>query len=396
MNEPTLWRHAAFRRLYVSTMCFVLATQVYQLAMPLIFYELTHSATVMSGLRAVELLPNLLLAMFIGVWVDRIDRGRWARRALAGMVALMGVQALLLPRGTEAMPLFFACAFALMTLSYLYGICRTGLVKEMLPSPLLLPAIGQLSVIEQVAGVIGPAAAGALVAHHVALGLWVPMGALLLAAVLLRGLALPQQHFTPGSFWQDWLEGWRVLRANRPLWQLAGLVVLMNGCSGVVDVLFLFRARDQLHLGPAALGGLYAMAGLGGVAGGFLCSAWRQRLGLGRLLAAALALQTACTLVLAWGASVPVLVAGLAANSLAGVVGNVCIWGYRQESTASIHIGRVSGLTGSLFKLAMPFTLLLAGHLAGHQPLGLMLSACAAAYVVTTLGVRWSAVYRVI
>jgi hypothetical protein len=72
--------------------------------MPLILYELTQSAAAMTAMRAVELLPNLLLAMFIGVWVDRIDRGLWARLAITGMVLLMGAQAYMLPHGAAALP----------------------------------------------------------------------------------------------------------------------------------------------------------------------------------------------------------------------------------------------------------------------------------------------------
>ena len=395
MTTSSPWQHAGFRRLYASSVSYALGTQVYQLALPLVFYELTHSAGVMTGLRAAELLPNLLLAMFIGVWVDRIDRARWARRAMGGMVALMGVQVLLLPRGASVLPLFFGCAFALMTLNYVYGICRIGLLKEMLPAPLLLPATGQLSVVAQVVAVAGPALAGALTGWHLALGLWLPMAALALASWLLRGLDLSRREPAAGAFWPAFREGWRVLRANRPLWHLAWLIVLTNGSAGVVDVLFLFRARDQLQFAPAALGALYAIAALGGVAGGMLGSALRARVGLGRLLSLSFALEAASILVLAWGAGAPVLVAGLAVNSFGTVVGNVCVWGYRQESTAATHIGRVSGVTGSLFKLAMPLTLVLSGQLAASLPLELLLSACAGVHALAVLGLLRSAVYPV-
>ena len=108
MTEPSLWRHAGFRRLFVSSACFAL-----------------------------------------GVWVDRVDRARWARLAMAGMMAFMAAQASLLARGDRLLGPFFVAAFALMTLNYVYGICRMGLVKEMLPSALLLPATGQLSTITQ-------------------------------------------------------------------------------------------------------------------------------------------------------------------------------------------------------------------------------------------------------
>jgi DHA3 family macrolide efflux protein-like MFS transporter len=82
----------------------------------------------MTAMRAVELMPNLMLAMFIGVWVDRIDRGRWARLAIRAMVLLLGVQAYLLHVGEQALPYFFVAAFLLMTFNYLYAICRMGMI----------------------------------------------------------------------------------------------------------------------------------------------------------------------------------------------------------------------------------------------------------------------------
>jgi len=395
MSEHALWSHVGFRRLFVSSACFALGVQVYQLALPLAFYELTRSAGIMTGLRAVELLPNLVLAMFIGVWVDRVDRARWARRAMAGMVILMGAQALLLARGDRLIVPFFGAAFALMTLNYVYGICRMGLVKEMLPPALLLPATGQLSTITQVAAVAGPAFAGVLVAWRPDACLWASMAALLSAATLLRGLDLPSRPLSQGAFWPAYREGWRVLRANRPLWHIAWIIVATNGSAGVVEVLFLFRARDQLQFSPALLGAMLATAAGGGIAAGMLAGKMRHHVGLGRLLTAAMAFEAVSIAVLATARSATMLVAGLALNSFAQVAGNVCVWGYRQESTASEHIGRVSGVTGSLFKLGMPLALVVSGQLAAQQSLTTLLVLCAAVHMIAALSVRWSAMYSV-
>jgi MFS family permease len=395
MSESTLWRNVRFRRLFASSACFALGVQVYQLALPLAFYELTRSAGIMTGLRAVELLPNLLLAMFIGVWVDRVDRARWACHAMAGMVVLMGAQALLLAHGDRLIVPFFGAAFALMTLNYVYGICRMGLVKEMLPPALLLPATGQLSTITQVAAVAGPALAGMLVAWRPEACLWASMAALLAAAMLLRRLDLPSRPVGAGAFWPAYREGWRVLRANRPLWQVAWVIVATNGSAGVVEVLFLFRARDQLQFAPAMLGAMLALAAGGGIAAGMLSGTMRRHVGLGRLLAAAMAFEAVSIAVLATGQSATMLAAGLALNSFAQVAGNVCVWGYRQESTASEHIGRVSGVTGSLFKLGMPLALVVSGQLATQQPLTTLLGLCAAVHLIAALCVRCSAMYPV-
>ena len=398
-GNNALWRHRGFRRLYVSTISFSLGTQVYQLAMPLILYQLTRSAGVMTGMRAVELLPNLLLAMFIGVWVDRIDRGRWARLAIIGIVGLTTLQALTLEQGANqgasALPFFFITAFILMTLHYLYAICRMGMIKEMLPSTLLLPATGHLTVLNQVFAVLGPALAGGVLAWRMDFGLWLPVFAMLLAAWLLRDMDLPVRRPEAAGFWQEWREGWQVFMANRPLWHLAWLVVLTNGSAGVVDVLFLFRARDQLQLGPAEVGLLYGVAGIGGIAGGLLASRLRRRVGLGRLFAMGLIGEASCMLALGWGNAIPLLLLALGCNSFFTVLGNVCVWGFRQESTASQYIGRISGLTGSLFKLLMPMTLVLSGAIAAQLPLAWILSACAGAHFLAVLGTRLSAVYAV-
>ena len=71
MTNVSLWGHAQFRRLFVSTTSFTLGTQIYQLGMPLILYELTRSAAAMTAMRAVELLPNLFLDMLLSAWLLR-------------------------------------------------------------------------------------------------------------------------------------------------------------------------------------------------------------------------------------------------------------------------------------------------------------------------------------
>jgi predicted MFS family arabinose efflux permease len=221
------------------------------------------------------------------------------------------------------------------------------------------------------------------------------MAALLCAAALLRGLDLPSRPAAGGAFWPAFREGWRVLRANRPLWHVAWVIVATNGSAGVVEVLFLFRARDQLQLAPALLGVMVAIAAAGGIAAGMWAGAVRRRIGLGRLLAGAMTFEAASIAILATADSVPALLASLTLNSFAQVTGNVCVWGYRQESTASEHIGRVSGVTGSLFKLGMPLALVASGQLAAQQPVAALMGLCAAVHLLAALCLRCSAMYAV-
>ena len=46
------------------------------------------------------------------------------------------------------------------------------------------------------------------------------------------------------------------------------------------------------------------------------------------------------------------------------------IWSYRQETTQAVHMGRVAGITGAIFKLLMPPVIFLAGWLADAEAIG--------------------------
>jgi hypothetical protein len=51
-------------------------------------------------------------------------------------------------------------------------------------------------------------------------------------------------------------------------------------------------------------------------------------------------------------------------SGMFGLIQSVCIWTFRQESTPAHLIGRVSGITGSMFKLGMPFAIFGSGFVA--------------------------------
>lgn len=84
----SIWRSRPFVILFSSAFFVAFGGQIYNLALPLLVYELTQSSQMMGWMRAVEFLPNLLLALFIGVWVDRVDTGdaAWSNGRRVGVL----------------------------------------------------------------------------------------------------------------------------------------------------------------------------------------------------------------------------------------------------------------------------------------------------------------------
>lgn len=387
-REEGLWQQPVFVGLFASTLFMALGSQIYQLALPLIIYELTHSLTAMSNLRAMEFLPNLLLAVFVGVWVDRVCRRRWAQRSLLAMAVMLAAAGGALALGVMPLWLFYPLAFAMMLCNYITAICRIGLVKSSVPQALLMPATSYLNTLFNLFAVTGPMLSGLIIAFaSLSWGLWLPAILFLLSALMLLRVPVPPPPvLAERDFRRELGEGWRVLRGNVPLWQLAWMVVLANGASGVAEVLFLFRARDVLGLGAAELGLMFGFAGGGGIVAGLCVTRIRQYLGLGWVIVLAFALEGVAMLALASLESVPLLALVQCLSAFVVVCGNVCVWSYRQESTPGELIGRVSGLTGSLFKLLMPLSLWLSGALAGSWPVSVMMQMAAVLSLLAAMG----------
>lgn len=66
-------------------------------------------------------------------------------------------------------------------------------------------------------------------------------------------------------------------------------------------------------------------------------------------------------------------------------VQNVLIWSYRYETTPAALIGRVSGITGSIFKLGMPFAIFGSGFLTSAAGAATVFATCAALQVLVLL-----------
>ncbi|MCW0469751.1 hypothetical protein OH492_14380 [Vibrio chagasii] len=128
---PSIWKSSSFIVLFSTAFFVAFGTKIYDLALPLLVYELTKSSEMMGWMRAVEFLPNLLLALFIGVWVDRFNKKQWSQCMLIRQKQQWSsyIAVRWLPNPLYAL---FPCAF-LMFFNYGYHNARIGMMKNVLP-----------------------------------------------------------------------------------------------------------------------------------------------------------------------------------------------------------------------------------------------------------------------
>jgi MFS family permease len=356
----SVWRNRSFVVIFFSTALLAFGSKVYELALPLIIYEMTQSSVYMATMRSIEFLPNLLLAMFIGVLVDRFNKKKWTQLMVVGQGVLLLALFLLVEYGVADLIHFYVAGFLLMTFNYGFGNARVSIVKHVIPKPLLTSANAKFSFVHTLIEIMGPAISG-----FILLFASLHDGLLLTACACFMALLsisfLERDDLQPvarqGAFWQEFKAGWKELFANRPLWLITLLVIFLNATSGMYDAMVIFFAKDHLHLDNSQLGLVLSVAGLGGLVGSSLVSYCRKRFPTGRLLGTTIFLLGVAYLIMYLANNVWVMCLSLFLSGMIGTIESICIWTFRQETTPTQLIGRISGITGSIFKLGMVFTI---------------------------------------
>lgn len=367
VSQASIWKNRNFLVLFFSGSIILFGGKVYELALPLILYELTHSSVVMGAMRGIELLPNLLLAMFIGVLVDRVNKRRFMLLSIFVQFVLLVGLYVLIKNGTAGVWLFYLVGFLLMTFNYSYENLRVSITKHVIPRELLTSANSKFSMNTTLLTVLGPMISGfILFLSDLKDGLLITaaaMGVAMLISLLVRmeESDAPRPNTT---FLTDLKAGWQEVRRNKPLWQITTVVACTNGTAGMFLAMIVFFAKDVVGMTNYELGLVMAASGVGGFLSTFVTGWVRKTFSTGKLLGLNILALGFIYAAMYWTTSVWSIAAVLFLYGAMGTIQAIVVWTVRQESTPAEMIGRVTGLTGSIFKLAAPFTMFGSGVLA--------------------------------
>ncbi|MFJ8791887.1 MFS transporter [Streptomyces sp. NPDC102462] len=374
-------------------------TRVSAVALPWFVLVTTGSATRTGLVAFVEMTPYVLVKAFTGPLVDRIGP-----RAVSWTTDLASALA------CAAVPLLYGLDLlsfpVLLALVAVIGAARGpgDLAKEvMVPEAAehgrmpLERATGLAGVTERLAGTVGPAAGGALVALVGPLtGLAVnaacfALGSLLIRLVLPRGMgraaeeALPGDGETGTGYWRRFGEGLAFLRGEPLLFT----IILMLGVTNLLDaalgtVLLPVWAKESGG-GAAAIGLLGSAMGATAVAGSLIAAIAAHRLPRRAVFVVGFLLAGAPRfLVLASGAPLGVVVAVFAVGGFGAGFINPMLSAVLFERVPRRMLGRVNALGDSLAWAGIPLGGLLAGAAVAAVGLVPVLLAGGAAYFLAS------------
>ncbi|HWD70856.1 MAG TPA: MFS transporter [Solirubrobacteraceae bacterium] len=279
-------------------------------------YTLTHSATDLGLIVALQTLPVLVLGPYGGVVADRVDK----RRAMIGLQAMMALQALTLGLLTVTHSVHLweigALAFVLGLNNTFENPARQSFMLELVGPDHLRNAVSLNSTMVNVARVIGPGIGGIMIAV-VGSGWCFLINAVSFIAVINSLTRMDTSKLSPvppsPRAGGQLREGLRYVRRERKLALPLAMAAVVGCLAYEFQVSLPYMAAHGLHVGSAGYGFMTAAMGVGAAAGGLWIAA-RGRIGSSALIIAALGYGVAMTL----SAAAPDLVLELLALALVG------------------------------------------------------------------------------
>lgn len=320
-------------------------------SMPLLAASMTDDPRLVAGLATLYALVRLLVALPIGVWVDRFNRRTLivAANLLRGVV-LLGLAATI-QFGVSSLVVLYATMAVVGTLESMADSAAVAILPSLVDRERLDSANGWVASAQLVADEFaGPPLGGFLFAFAAAApvfamgGLWAVAGLVALALPIRRSWRLPgDSPAVRRSGYAEAREGIAWVAHHRIVGSLALIGALASvGYMLPFSILVLF-AQERLGLNGTGYGLLLAFSALGGLVGSFLASRLRKRLGYRWTIVASLLLGSLTLGGLALTTNPIVAGVLLALYILHAVVWNICSLSLRQRTVPDDLLGRVGG-----------------------------------------------------
>ncbi|MCH1883558.1 MFS transporter [Agrococcus sp. ARC_14] len=320
-------------------------------SIPLLAASMTDDPRVVAGLATLYALVRLLIALPIGVWVDRFERRTLivAANLLRGTALL--TLALTIHLGVSSLVILYATMAVVGALESLADSAAVAMLPSLVDRERLDSANGRVAAAQLVADEFaGPPLGGLLFALAAAAplfamgGLWAVAG-LVALALPTRATRRPadDRQTARTSVYAEAREGIAWLARHRVVGSLALIGALASIGYMLPFSILVLLAEERLGLDGAGYGVLLACSALGGLLGSFLAPRLRRRLGYRWTIVASLLLGALSLGGLALATDPIIAGVLLALYILHAVVWNICALSLRQQLVPDALLGRVGG-----------------------------------------------------
>jgi len=356
-----------FVKFWVGQTVSNLGSSFTQWAVPLLVFQLTHSAVNLGVAMAATFLPYLFFGLPLGAWMDRVDR----KRAMVILDSINVLVILSIPLvaqfGHLNVWLIYAVTFIQSTVFIAFSSGEFAAIPSLVSTDDLVTANGRIQATYSAAQVAGPLLAGLLVSFlPLAWVMAFDAGSFAVSAVslaLIRGSfnVVSDEPKKVTTIRQDVREGLRYVLGHPVLRNISAMMALINFVNASTFALLVLFATERLDASRFQIGVLFAAGSAGVVVTGLLAGRLRKRFSFSALALTSLMLMGACLTVFAgmtwYWAALPLW----AAASGLGILFNINTGALRQAIVPNQLLSRVMSIASVLAWSAIPAGALVGG-----------------------------------
>jgi MFS family permease len=328
-----------------------LGTEMQQVALAWQIYLLTGQPFSLGLIGIVRAGPVLVFSIFGGALADAMSRRKLLLITQTTLLILSTIMALTTASGIATAGLLYLLTFLAATASSADGPAHSAVIPSLVPRHIMTNAITLNNLSWSVAGIVGPAAGGLIIAGFgasVAFGLdavsflAVIVVLLLVRAPLLPGEVPPDQRGIRGNL-RRIVEGFAFLGRTRVVLALA-LLDFFAMLFGASLTLLPIYAKDILKVGAQGLGILASAPAVGAVLGAAGLTFFKRPRFPGRIVLGAIACYAACVVIFGLSTIFWLSWLMLAGTGLADTISMTMRQSIRQLLTPDEYRGRIAGV----------------------------------------------------
>jgi len=291
-GRPTdsIWRHRDFVRLWWASSVSLFGSFVTRTALPFAAILVLGAGPLeIAILRALQLIAGLLVGLFAGAWVDRLRRRPIMIAADLGRAVLLGSIPVAGLLGALSIVQVYLVAFLAALLTTFFDVADRSYLPTLVEPDQLVRANSALTASASIAEFSAFGISGFLIQLFSApVAIAVDAVSFLVSAVLIgtiRGPEPPRPAVAEREPVLDEIrDGLRVVAGSPILRAITGATASAHVLWGVFGTSFLLFATQDVGLGPAAIGIIAGLGGIGALVGALIAERTGRRLGLGRAM----------------------------------------------------------------------------------------------------------------
>ncbi|WFC40728.1 MFS transporter [Pseudoxanthomonas sp. SE1] len=304
LKQPT------FRALWLAILVGNIGTWIHDVAAAWVMAETTGSPLMVAAVQSATTLPVVLLAIVAGTLADIVDRRRYLIIAQLWMLLVASTLAVLAHLDMLRPWTLVALTFALGIGAAMAMPAQQATTPELVPRPMLGPAVALGSLSMNIARSIGPALGGLIVAQAgIAWAFAVnALSFLGVVVVLWRWRRTPASSaLPPETFGMALRAGLRYARQASVLQSVLVKAACFFVFTSALTALLPIVVKQELGASAGTYGLLLGCIGIGAIGGAMLLPTLRTRFDPDAMVLAATGVYAGCMVALALLRSIPVL-----------------------------------------------------------------------------------------